>query len=105
MNPPVRITLEAEAQIREIDNWWRRNRSAAPDLFLDELSTGFDIIGRAPMIGRLYRRSPITGTHRLLLRETRYHIYYISIGSEVRVLAVWHARRGVGPPLRVQPRS
>jgi len=100
VNPPVRITLEAEAQIREIDNWWRRNRSAAPDLFLDELSAGFDIIGRAQMIGRLYRRSPITGIRRLLLREARYHIYYVSIGSEVRVLAVWHARRGVGPPLR-----
>ena len=100
MSLPVRTTPEAEAQIREIDSWWRRNRSASPDLFLDELSAAFDIVGHAPMIGHLYRRSPIAGTRRLLLRAARYHVYYVTSGAEVHVLAVWHARRGVGPPLR-----
>lgn len=38
MNLSVRITPEAEAQIREINNWWRRHRNAAPDLFVDELA-------------------------------------------------------------------
>ncbi len=99
--PGVRTTLEAEEQIREIDNWWRRNRSASPDLFIDELAAAFDVVGHAPLIGRLYRRSPIRGTRRFLLRQTRYHIYYFADRTEVRVLAVWHARRGVGPPLRV----
>jgi len=37
----------------------------------------------------------------LLLIEARYHVYYVPRGGEVRVLAVWHAQRGVGPPLRV----
>lgn len=98
---PVRTTPEADTQIREIDNWWRRNRPASPDLFLDELAVAFNVVGHAPLIGRLYRRSPITGTRRFLLRGTRYHMYYVTDGSEVRVLAVWHARRGMGPPLRV----
>jgi len=98
---PVRTTPEAEAQIRAIDSWWRENRTASPDLFLDELAAAFDILGHAPMIGRLYRRSPITGTRRLLLKAVRYQLYYVTGASEVRVLAVWHARRGVGPPLRV----
>ena len=101
MSPLVRTTPEADAQIREIDDWWRINRTAAPDLFKDELAAGFDIIGHAPEIGRLYRRSPVPGTRRLLLAKSRYHIYYVPQAVVVKVLAVWHARRGVGPPLRM----
>jgi len=97
----VRTTPEADSQIREIDNWWRRNRAASPNLFVDELAAAFDILAHAPHIGRLYRQSPVPDTRRLLLMETRYHVYYVPRGDEVRVLAVWNAQRGVGPPLRV----
>lgn len=100
MSIPVQATPKAEAQIREIDDWWRKNRLAAPDLFLDELSESFDLLSGAPQIGRLYRQSPVKGVRRLLLRGTRYHIYYVTSLNEVRVLAVWHAQRGAGPPLR-----
>lgn len=100
MSLPVRTTPEADGQIREIEDWWRRNRTAAPDLFLDELAASFDIIGQAPHIGRLYRQSPVPRTRRVLLKGTRYHLYYVARADEVRVLAVWHAQRGVGPPLR-----
>ncbi|PYU19312.1 MAG: hypothetical protein DMG30_24550, partial [Acidobacteria bacterium] len=68
---------------------------------VDELAAAFDILGHAPHIGRLYRQSPVPDTRRLLLMETRYHVYYVPRGDEVRVLAVWNAQRGVGPPLRV----
>jgi plasmid stabilization system protein ParE len=97
---PVRTTPAADAHILEIDSWWRRNRHASPNLFLDELAASFDIIGHAPNIGRLYRQSPAPDTRRVLLKGTRYHVYYVPLADEVRVLAVWHARRGVGPPLR-----
>lgn len=100
MRLPVTTTPEVEAQIRTIDEWWRENRRTSPDLFLDELSNAFDILARAPQIGRLYRRSPVPGTRRLVLRTTRYHVYYVPGEQGVRVLAVWHAERGVGPPLR-----
>jgi len=99
---PVRTTPEADAQIRDIDNWWRRNRLAAPDLFLHELTASFEILGDAPQIGRLYRHAPVPGVRRLVLKGTRYHVYYVPGTDEVRVLAVWHAQRGIGPPLRVQ---
>jgi plasmid stabilization system protein ParE len=59
---PVTTTPEADAQIRTIDDWWRKNRPASPNLFFDELSSAFDLIAHAPNIGRLYRRSPIVGT-------------------------------------------
>jgi hypothetical protein len=55
---PVRTTPEADGQILAIDAWWRGNRLTSPDLFLDELTASFDIIGHAPQIGRPYRRSP-----------------------------------------------
>ena len=100
MTLPVRTSPEADAQIREIDGWWRRNRAASLNLFVDELTAAFDIIGHAPNIGRLYRQSPIPGARRVLLKGTRYHVYYVPLGDEVRVLAVWHAQRGVGPPLQ-----
>src|SRR2546429_5308860 len=58
----VRTTPEADSQNREIDNWWRRNRTASPNLFVDELAAAFDILGHAPHIGRLYRQSPVPDT-------------------------------------------
>jgi plasmid stabilization system protein ParE len=97
---PVQTTPEADAQIHKIDEWWRRNRPSAPNLFLDELTGSFDVIGHTPQIGRLYRQSPVPGTRRILLKRSRYHVYYVPRAEEVRVLAVWHAQRGVGPPLR-----
>jgi len=100
VNLPVRTTPEADSQIRTIDDWWRTNRSAAPDLFVAELTASFEMIGHAPHIGRSYRQSPIAGVRRILLNGARYHVYYVTRSDEVRVLAVWHARRGVGPPLR-----
>jgi plasmid stabilization system protein ParE len=96
----VVTTPEADAQILTIDTWWRENRRTSPDLFFDELTEAFDLIARAPYIGRLYRPSPILGTRRILLRGTRYHVYYVPSEQEVRVLAIWHGERGVGPPLR-----
>lgn len=99
MTVEVRTTLEADAQIREIDDWWRTNRTASPDLFLNELAAAFDILASAPKIGRLYRKSPVANTRRLLLKESRYHLYYVSSSTEVRVLSVWHAQRGKSPRL------
>jgi plasmid stabilization system protein ParE len=99
---PVRTTPEADDQIREADSWWRTNRAASPNLFADELAASFDIIANTPNIGRLYRPSPVPGTRRVLLKGTRYHVYYAPHVNDVRVLAVWHAQRGLGPPLRAR---
>ena len=99
MTLPVTTTPEADAQIRTIDDWWRENRRATPNLFLSELSAAFDIVAHAPHIGRPYRRASVPGTRRILLRGTRYHVYYVPGEHEVRVLAVWHGERGAEPPL------
>ena len=101
MSLQVLTTPEADAQIREIENWWRRNRAASPNLFADELAATIHVLGHAPHIGRLYRQSPVPDTRRVLLKGTRYHVYYVPRSDQVIVLSVWHAQRGVGPPLRV----
>jgi plasmid stabilization system protein ParE len=100
VNLPVRTTPEAETQILDIDHWWRANRRSAPDLFLQELTAIFDQLSDAPSLGRSYRQSPVPNTRRVLLSGTRYHVYYVAGTDAVTVLAVWHARRGKGPPLR-----
>jgi hypothetical protein len=103
---PLRTTPEAEAQIREIDNWWRKNRLASPDLFLDELKESFEIIAGAPQI-----RTPLppvaspagapsaaqTDTLSRLLRPNR------SRGHGARGVAC--ATRGWPAPARVVSRA
>ena len=40
----------ADDQIRAIDEWWRANRSAAPNRFLEELAASFELIGETPLV-------------------------------------------------------
>jgi hypothetical protein len=40
----VVTTPEADEQIHVIDSWWRANRSAAPDLFTEELANCFNLL-------------------------------------------------------------
>jgi plasmid stabilization system protein ParE len=90
---------QADSQIETIDAWWRTNRSASPNLFSEELAAGFELIASAPDIGHLDRRAPLLGVRRILLRATRYHVYYIRQRDVVVVLAVWHTKRGTKPTL------
>ena len=45
--------------------------------------------------------SRFEGVRRLFLSRTGYHLYYRVNEAErqVEVLALWHARRGEGPPV------
>ncbi len=100
MSLPVITTPEADAQIRAIGDWWRTNRPAAPDLFAEELAHCFVVLAESPEIGKRYRRqSAIPAVRRVLLRATRYHVYYVPGSDAVAVLAVWHSHRGQSPTL------
>ena len=97
----VVVAPQAEAQIRTIDAWWRRNRTDSPDLFSWELRDAFSMLEVAPRSGKLYRRSEPKGIRRLLLPASRNHVYYL-VGTEaVLVLAVWGSVKGSGPDLEV----
>ena len=80
-----------------IDAWWQKNRSSAPDLFLEELSAAFDALRSVPLSGHVVRIRGIAGIRRILLRSTRHHVYYQVSAETVTVLAVWSAVRGRGP--------
>lgn len=100
MSPAVVISPEAEAQIRAIDQWWRRNRAAAPDLFVQELAEALAALQALPAAGRSAPHPEIKGLRRILLRAARYHVYYVADDEAVFVLAVWSAVKGTGPNLQ-----
>jgi plasmid stabilization system protein ParE len=94
---PVVVAPRADRQIDAIDRWWRAHRSAAPDLFQDELGAALELLAFAPFSGQRYRSARRPDVRRTLLRATRYHVYYIVRKTDVYVLAVWSAVRGTGP--------
>ena len=78
------------------------NRSAAAALFTEELAAALELIAGAPRIGRRRRHRGVPGMRRILLRATRYHLYYAPSddGRRLFVLAVWSALRGKAPSVR-----
>lgn len=56
-------------------------------------------IGVAPLAGKRYRHPNVTGVRRVLMRTTRYHVYYVVEETHVLVLAVWGAIQHRGPDL------
>lgn len=98
----VRIVVapEAEQQVRTIEAWWRKERPAAPSLFVEELAAAFALLGEAPQAGRRYKHPTLSDVRRILLRSSRYHVYYRIHESNVVVLAVWSGVRGSGPELK-----
>ena len=95
----VVVAPQAEAQIRSIDEWWRRNRRDSPELFSSELASAFSTLETAPRTGKPYRRGKLNGVRRILLPTSRNHVYYL-VGTEVViVLAIWGSVKGSGPNL------
>lgn len=101
MKAEVRTTPAADGMIHDALSWWRTNRSAAPDLLMVELTAAFQTLGIAPDAGRRWKSRRVPGVRRMLLRETRFHVYYVHAESKgiVLVLGLWSAHRGRGPKL------
>ena len=95
----VIVAPQAEAQIRTIDAWWRRNRTDSPDLFSREIAEAFSTLEVAPETGSRYPQPKVKGIRRIHLPATRHHVYYL-VGTEaVVVLSVWGSVKGRGPNL------
>jgi plasmid stabilization system protein ParE len=91
----VELSPEALGHAQHIRGWWRDNREAAPDLFVDELAKAFQKIERFPHLGAAYPRAELDGMRRILLSQSRYHVYYTVVEETdtVRVHAIWHMAR------------
>jgi plasmid stabilization system protein ParE len=93
----IELTPSAERHMKVIDTWWQENRASAPRLFLEELSAAFEALRSVPLTGKLIRMPRVRDVRRVLLRTTRYHIYYRVQRDKVTVLAIWSSVRGRGP--------
>ena len=91
----VRLAGSARRHVRAIVAWIKQHGDVAP--FRRELLAAFAQLTAAPRSGVPYAGSP--DVRRLLLRTTRYHVYYVVEGDEVHIVAVWHGARGTGPAL------
>lgn len=98
MSRRILVSKRAHREIQNIDTWWVANRELSRDLFYQELSEAMDIVRRRPTLGQRYP-SQTGNVRRLLLRGTRYHLYYKALPGKVLVLSVWSAIRGRGPKL------
>ena len=94
------VVRDAERQIRKAADWWYENRPAARELFRRELARGFELITTHPGIGAKALDTSLPGVRRLDLFRIRYYLCYrVRDGETIEVLALWHARRGEGPPI------
>jgi plasmid stabilization system protein ParE len=98
----VTLTLSPRA-IREAERcarWWHEHRPAAGLLFDEELGRALDQIRAAPNLGGVFRsRRSGREYRRVLMPQTRYHVYFRVEGDQLRVVAVWSAVRGRAPGL------
>lgn len=94
----VAFAVHAQRQARTVVSWWRRHRSAAPQLFEDELDALVLALAAGQTPGSAYPGR--VGVRRALLPRSRYHVYYEAQSADfVVVLAVWHTARGRAPKL------
>jgi len=98
---PIRITARAVQQIRDAESWWRIHRTAAPNAIAQELERAFSLIAAQPQAGGRAANVRLTEVRRVYLPRIKYHLYYHVIAAPVcvEIVALWHARRGEGPPI------
>jgi len=95
----VRLTDIAEGHAERIDAWWRKNRPAAPELFMQELGAVIVLLGTAPETGEKYRSVGDRVVRRALLERTRQWAFHHIDDGVVTVIAIWGVQRRRGPPL------
>jgi len=98
---PIKITPLAEQLIDEAEAWWLVNRTAAPDAIGEEFGAMISILARAPTIGRIATNVKLPNVRHIRLPRVGYEIYYRVRGTPpaLEVMALWHVRRGKGPPI------
>jgi plasmid stabilization system protein ParE len=103
VSPPLHVeaTELAEAQISELDSWWRENRLKAPNAVREEIERVAALVAFHPGIGAHARNLKLPGVRRVFIERLHYHVYYRVIGSPeyVEIVAVWGSRRGTPPPI------
>lgn len=97
----IEVTELAEAQISDLDSWWRANRLKAPNAVREEIERVSALIAFHPGMGMPARNVKLPGVRRNFIERLHYHVYYRLLGSPeyVEIVAVWGSRRGTAPPI------
>ena len=95
------ISRVARRQVKQLNTWWRKNRTAAATAVTDELARVFRLILTQPRIGPPARDIELPEVRRIHLSRIAHYLYYRVVESEgvVEVLAVWSDSRDEGPPI------
>ena len=96
----IRLSPRAEAEFERVNRWWREHRPAAPRALESEFRAALAFLARTPEAAPRLRAN--SSLRRLLLRRTRYHVYYRHDreAGQIEILSIWSARRGRGPTTR-----
>ena len=91
----VIIAPNALAQFEAAELWWRVHRPAAPRLLATELATALQHLAQQPRIGRRAESALFRSVRVLLLRGSRYNVYYQvhEATHEVHVVYLRHSSR------------
>ena len=96
---PIKLLRRASRQIGEASDWWKANRSKAPDAFEEAIEKAFNLLAFQPNVGVRVRGSRFSDVRRIHLSPIHYYLYYRVSDEGVEVLALWHTSRGSGPRL------
>jgi plasmid stabilization system protein ParE len=90
------VMPRARDEILRIDAWWQKERALAPDTFSRELRAAMALLRVLPNCGRVCDALGFEGVRRLLLRRTRYYLYYRfdTRRKTIIILAIRHTSRG-----------
>jgi plasmid stabilization system protein ParE len=97
----IRITRRAEREIERKAARWEKKAHFSPQLFWSELGRALERLERDPNAGARWVSPSGRALYRLLLNETKNHLYYsYDEGSDVLTIrCLWGAQRGREPKL------
>ncbi len=93
----VRLSPEAIDELAEAAAWYRARRPGLQDEFLAEFDRVLPLIGDSPAsLPRLLDVPEDLVIRRALLPRFPYAVVFMDLGTEIRILAVAHAKRRPG---------
>jgi plasmid stabilization system protein ParE len=98
---PVEISSLAAQHIRELESWWRRNRTSAPNAVREELQRAVRLVTMTPFIGHPAVDVELADVRRIHISRIWYFLYYRVAENprRIEVLALWSESRDGGPPI------
>lgn len=86
----IRLLRSAESDIAEAATWYREQEPGLDRKFIEEVDACINRIRRGPDSYAKRRRE----YRAAMLRRFPYTVYYRTVGTEIRIVAVLHHRRG-----------